>query len=820
MAKTSSSPAAPKDSGRIDDIDVSAEMETSYLEYAYSVIYARALPDARDGLKPVQRRILFQMAQMGLLPQHGYVKSARVVGEVMGKLHPHGDTAIYDALVRMAQDFSLRLPLVDGHGNFGSLDDGPAASRYTEARLAPAAVAMTNNLDEDVVDMVPNYDNKLTQPGVLPADIPSLLVNGAAGIAVGMATNMAPHNLGEVVAAADHLLHNPQADVADLIRFVPGPDLPTGGRIIGLAGAHDAYATGRGRFTTRATARIENVTARRKAIVVTELPYQVGPEKVIEKIKEGVQAKRISGVSAVTDLTDRHNGLRMVIEVKTGFDPAAVLEQLYRLTPLEQPFSINAVALVHGQPRTLSLKELLQVWLDHRLEVVRRRSAFRLDKHQKRLHLVEGLLIAILDIDEVIQVIRSSEDASEARGRLQSVFDLSELQAEYILELRLRRLTRFSRIELENEKADLLAQIAELQEILANPGKLRGVVSTEMREVARVHGTPRRTVLLESAPPVPAATTDAPAARAKSGASLEIADEPCLVVLSTTGMVARTAPDALESSETRANHDVLLSSALTTTRSEVGVITSKGRMIKLSALELVSLPASDSGLSLAGAFPLVDLVALERDESVVAVSSLAEDAPPVLLGTAQGVAKRFHPSDVPARSDEWTVINLKDGDTVVGAGPAPDDAEGVFITSGGNLLRFAATDVPVQGRASGGVRGVKVGPENYAIYLGTVAVPGTGFATTVAGDSTALVGTGAETVRSAPLQEFPVQKRGSGGVRIHRFRKGEDQVTLAGISVETPRASTANGQPVDLPEPSDQRTGTGVPVGTAVAAIG
>ena len=456
--RTARTDVPPEDfTEHIIDIDVGAEMQGSFLEYAYSVIYSRALPDARDGMKPVHRRILFQMSEMGLRPDRPYVKSARVVGDVMGKLHPHGDSAIYDAMVRLAQPFTQRLPLVDGHGNFGSLDDGPATARYTEARQSPAALAMTAGLDEDVVNFVPNYDNKLQQPEVLPAAIPNLLVNGTTGIAVGMATNMAPHNLVEVVAAARHLVAHPDADLDDLMRFIPGPDLPTGGKIVGLDGVRDAYRTGRGAFRTRATTRIENVTARRQGIVVTELPYMVGPEKVIEKIKEGVQSKKLSGISGAMDLTDRTHGLRLVIEIKTGFNPEAVLEQLYRHTPLEESFSINNVALVDGQPRTLGLRELLVVWVEHRLDVIRRRSRFRLAKRLDRLHLVEGLLIAILDIDEVIQLIRTSDDADVARARLRTVFDLSDAQAEYILELRLRRLTKFQRIELEKEQEQLRA---------------------------------------------------------------------------------------------------------------------------------------------------------------------------------------------------------------------------------------------------------------------------------------------------------------------------------------------------------------------------
>ncbi|MET0161595.1 MAG: DNA topoisomerase IV subunit A, partial [Microbacteriaceae bacterium] len=512
MNPTQKPPAEPVEE-RILDIDVSDEMQGSFLEDAYSVIYSRALPDARDGLKPVQRRILYQMAEMGLRPDRGHVKSARVVGEVMGKLHPHGDSPIYDALVRLAQGFTMRVPLVDGHGNFGSLDDGPAASRYTEARLAAAALALTEGLDEDVVDFVPNYDNQLQQPSVLPAGYPNLLVNGTTGIAVGMATNMAPHNLVEVVAAAVHLLEHPEATVEELMRFVPAPDLPSGGTIVGLEGIKDAYTTGRGSFKTRARVAIEPITPRKTGITVTELPYMVGPEKLIEKIKDGVQSKKLSGISDVTDLTDRKNGLKLVIGIKTGFSPEAVLEQLYRYTPLEDGFSINNVALVDGQPRTLGLKELLRVYLDHRLQVVTRRSEYRLARRKERLHLVEGLLVAILDIDEVIQVIRTSDDAETARTRLEDVFDLSRLQSEYILELRLRRLTKFSRIELEAERDQLLADIAQLEALLASPVLLRRLVSDELESMAERFGTPRRTLLTEARPP-PGGSRRAAAARA------------------------------------------------------------------------------------------------------------------------------------------------------------------------------------------------------------------------------------------------------------------------------------------------------------------
>src|SRR5580693_6496237 len=447
------------------------------------------------------------MNEMGLRPDRGYVKCARVVGEVMGRLHPHGDSAIYDALARMAQWWVMRLPLIDGHGNFGSLggDDAPAAMRYTEARLTAAAMEMVASIDEETVDFQPNYDGSEQQPDVLPAGIPNLLVNGTAGIAVGMATNMAPHNLTEVVAAARYLLKHPDAPLAQLMKYVPGPDLPTGGHIVGLDGIREAYETGRGIFKTRATTKIEQLNARKTGIVITELPYGVGPEKVITRIKDLVQNKKITGISDLKDLTDRNRGLNLVIEIRPGFNPEAVLAELYRLTPMEETFGINNVALVDGQPRTLGLKELLSIYIEHRVDVTRRRSEFRRKKREDRLHLVDGILIALLNIDEVIQVIRTSDDSAEAKRRLCQVFDLSEIQAQYILDTPLRRLTRFDKLELEREQETLRAEIAALTEILDNEDVLRNLVSGEMADIAKKFGTPRRTALMEAGAAVTAA---------------------------------------------------------------------------------------------------------------------------------------------------------------------------------------------------------------------------------------------------------------------------------------------------------------------------
>ena len=818
-------PAGPPDptpfEETIVDVDVAAEMQGSFLEYAYSVIYARALPDARDGLKPVQRRILFQMSEMGLRPDRAYVKSARVVGDVMGKLHPHGDTAIYDALVRMAQPFSLRLPLVDGHGNFGSLDDGPAAPRYTEARLAPAAMAMVADLDEDVVDLVPNYDNKLMQPSVLPSAIPNLLVNGASGIAVGMATNMAPHNLVEVVSAARHLVAHPDATLEDLMRFVPGPDLPGGGKIVGLEGVREAYRTGRGIFRTRATTKIENVTPRRKGIVVTELPYGVGPEKVIEKIKEGVQAKKLSGISDVIDLTDREKGLRLVVEVKSGFNPEAVLEQLYRHTPMEDSFGINNVALVDGQPRTLGLRELIEVWVGHRLTVVRRRSEYRRARRKDRLHLVEGLLVAIADIDEVIQVIRTSDTADVARDRLMQVFDLSQAQAEYILELRLRRLTKFSRIELEKEADELRREIDELEQILASDARLREVVSEEMAEVARTHGTPRRTILLESAGGVGPQSAASVAARA-SATPLEIADTPCWAMLSGTGLLARTADDAPPTREgRRAAHDVVVSSVATTARGDVGAVTSRGRLVRLPVLDLPAIPPTDGAPSLSGGVPVAEVLDLQPGERVLALASLAADAPTLALGTAGGTVKRVVSEDLP-RGDAWDVIDLAEGDEVVGARAVGDDDTLVFLTGDAQLLHFPASGVRPQRRRAGGMAGVKLAPGVQVVFFGAVSTAERDGAVvvTVSGAGDALPGTQAGSAKVTPFDVYPGKGRATGGVRAHRFLRGEDTLILGWVGPGPARASGSAGQAIDLPELDPRRDMSGRALPAPVHTIG
>lgn len=789
-------------------------MQDSFLEYAYSVIYSRALPDARDGLKPVQRRILFQMSEMGLRPDRGHVKSARVVGEVMGKLHPHGDASIYDALVRLAQDFSLRVPLIDGHGNFGSLDDGPAAARYTEARLADSALALTENLDEDVVDFEPNYDNQLTQPQVLSAAFPNLLVNGASGIAVGMATNMAPHNLVEVIAGAKLLLNKPSATLDELMSLIPGPDLPGGGVIMGLDGIRDAYESGRGAFRVRARVSVENVSARKTGIVVTELPYLVGPEKVIDKIKEGVNSKKITGVSNVVDLTDRHHGLKLVIEIKTGFNPEAVLEQLYRFTPLEDTFSINNVALVEGSPQTLGLRDLLLVYVNHRLSVVRRRSEFRLGKRQDRLHLVAGLLIAIADIDEVIHVIRTSDDAEAARIRLIEIFELSLAQSEYILELRLRRLTKFSRLELESEAENLRAEIAELEAILSDDSKLRKVVGAELDAVSKKLGTPRRTVLSTS-------TVEPVAAkRAANAAPLHVEDSVCAVVLSSDGMLARvdlsSADESMTMSAHRSLHDGVLSQVVTTRRAAVGAVTSHGRLVHFSPINLPGVPAH--AISLAGAVPARDYVELETGETVVAIINLDHDNP-IALGTALGVIKRVDKTATSVKSGAM-IIALKDGDSVVGCAPAADASELIFVTSDTQLLHFGADQVRPQGASAGGMAGIKLNEAARVIFFGAVEQVESVDVVTVSTSFATLAGTDSGRVKLSRLSDFPAKGRATGGVRSHALLKGEDALLVAWVGVGPARASGLDGTPRDLPTDYAKRDASGEKLNADISFIG
>lgn len=867
----------------IVETPLNEEMSKSFLEYAYSVIYARALPDARDGMKPVQRRIIYQMGNMNLSPDHAYMKSARVVGEVMGKLHPHGDSAIYEAMVRLAQPFSLRLPLVDGHGNFGSLDDGPAASRYTEARLAPAALGMNADINEDTVDFAPNYDNKLKEPTVLPSAIPNLLVNGASGIAVGMATNMATHNLGEVVSAAKYVMKHPAATLDDLMKLVPGPDWPGGGIIIGRSGIREAYETGRGAFTTRSTTHIENITARKKAIIVTELPFMVGPERVLERISQGVKARKLDGISGAIDLTDRHNGTRLVIEIKTGFDPNAVLAQLFKHTPLQESFTINNVALVDGRPHTMGLRELLDVWIAHRRTVVRRRSEFRRTKAQERLHLVDGLLLALLDIDEVIQVIRSSEDADSAKTKLIKVFDLDEIQAQYILDLRLRRLTKMSRIELEAERDDLLKKIDELNQILSSEAKLDRVVIADMDSAVKQWDTPRRTILLdenEDGSFVPVETSiskdsedvaikavqsankltstqadlaAAASAARKSGendaayAALQLSDEPCAVALSASGFIARTDVETFERWKSHSENvfNTPCSTMFkTTTRASYALITSAGRLVLAHVADLPQLNYEEGKTSeltkgvkaqeLLTSTQSTDPVRGERVVTAIVLEN-SESPTPLAIGTKNGVVKRWN-CEAPTTMDSWSIIDLKDDDAVIAAAPAKDNDRLVFISTDSSLLTFDAKQVRPQGRAAGGMAGIRLAEgakvASFAVVPeqdiewhyeegenGLFCATGT-VVFTVAGDSDALPGTENGAAKLTPFDMYPTKGRGTGGVRSQRFLKGQNTLIHAYVGYYPLHAVTDRGSRVELPKPDMRRDASGTELVSPIAHIG
>ena len=1234
--------------GTIIDTDVVEEIESSYLDYSYSVIYSRALPDARDGLKPVHRRILYSMADSGLRPDRPYVKSARVVGDVMGKYHPHGDSAIYDAMVRLAQPFAMRVPLIDGHGNWGSPDDSAAASRYclvgetrvrladgsthriddlvdlpddaegnadydvldaegkpvhvskafnsgthpvrhirtsrgyelagtqnhpvlclvpqdsgpprltwvllrditagtvtcvarnasttavptsreydngvllgawvsegfasegragfnttdrsffgevlpaddrvgggpryvhsrqtrrdqdpideldiqnmtafrdsplrelvgkqarekhvpgsvwrggpglkraflmalyesdggvrgaeanvtihystdserlgrevqelllefgvvasrrsyvraggsvewrlivsglpdirtfahqvgfmstkqallaevlqrsplrphrlsrdcvpyvaayvrenlpdgrgggrswlmphdfdrverweterlciidrfkdqqllrdilpimdagylydevvsvvdgeprtvyslrvdsdehaflaggfvnhnTECRLTPASLLLTDGLDEETVDLEDNYDGSLQQPSVLPAAMPNLLVNGTSGIAVGMATNMIPHNLVEVVDAARHLLAHPDADLDGLMRFVPGPDLPTGGQLLGMTEVRTAYETGRGVVRMRATAEVGPLPRGKSSITVTELPYGVGAERVIAKVKELVTGKKLQGIADVKDLTDRQLGTQLVFEVKAGFHGQAVLAELYRLTPLEESFGINNVALVDGQPRTLGLKALLEVFLAHRVDVVTRRSRFRLRKAQERAHLVEGLLIALASIDEVVRIIRASQDVAEARASLTAQIGLTDLQAGYVLDMQLRRLVALEVAKLQAEHDALLETIAHLESLLADPMLLRRLIGEELAGIATEHGTPRRTVLVGG---------DLKALVTTRAAALEVVDEPCEVILSSAGLLART-PLHADPTDTggrrrtgRSRHDVTVSIARSTTRGQVGLITSAGRVLRIGVLDLPVVPAVTTGaLSLRGGAPATEYATLDRGERILALSALPPDGPGIALATRQGVVKRVAP-DWPSKGEAVEVIALKPGDEVVDAVElTTGEEELVLFASTGDLLRFPASAVRPQGRSAGGMVGLKLSAGAVLVGFSAVDLSAPPDVLDVVDEPVVVTagglpgegrGRGAlptvSSVKVTPLSDYPRKGRATGGVRCHRLLSGEALMVLGWAGRGPAWAAAASGDAVDLPTAYGRRDGSGTPV--------
>ena len=633
----------------IVDVPVDDEMRDSFMPYALSVTTSRAIPDVRDGLKPVQRRILYVMADLGLRPGTPFRKSAGVVGEVMGKYHPHGDSAIYEAMVRMGQPFSMAVPFVDPKGNFGSLDDPPAAYRYTEARLTPAAMTMVQDLDEETVDFVANFDGERDEPICLPGALPNLLVNGASGIAVGMATNMPPHNLAEVAAAIEHVLtkRRPKPTVDELMKHVEGPDFPTGGVIVDDDSLRDAYESGRGTIRIRARAEIENITARRQGIIVTELPYAVGPERVQAKIRELIGAGKLEGIAAVVDLSDRHHGLRLVIECKSGVGPHSLLEKLYRLTPLEESFGINNVALVDGVPTTLGLRDLCQHYIDHRLDVIVRRATYRLTRAEEREHILLGLLLALDNIEKVIAIIRNSKDAAKAKSQLIKELKLTDVQATHILDMQLRRLTALEVDRLREELADVQADIAQLKKLLSSETKQRNTVRDELRELVRDFSVARRSKVTKA---VDLVVIDDEAEEHPEESIEEMGDQPTLVTLSTSGLLGRRSLDE-EFNVKPGRHDVVAKRLETSIFAGVSAVTDQGRVLTVRAREVPEMVRGSRGAS------VTEMFSLGRGEKVVGL--FGEAADPVMLVTRKGVAKRID-SDVlkRLRSVSYTHLTL------------------------------------------------------------------------------------------------------------------------------------------------------------------
>ncbi len=742
------------------DVPVSEELSESFLAYSLSVITSRAIPDVRDGLKPVQRRILFAMREMRLFPDRPHRKCAGVVGEVMGKYHPHGDSAIYDTLVRLGQDFARSITLIHPQGNFGSLDDPPAAMRYTEARLSNAALHLLAEIDEETVEFRPTYDGENEEPLYLPALLPNLLVNGTTGIAVGMATNMAPHNLGEIYEAIKLVMsqRRPKPTVDQLRALVPGPDFPSGGVMID-DGIQDAYETGRGSVRLRASAEIVDITRARKGIVVTELPYMIGVERIVAKIKELVNNGKVTGISDVKNLSDHTSGMRLVIECKTGIDPNVLLQKLYRLTPLEETFAINNVVLVDGVPTTLGLYDLCQHYIEHRLDMVVKRSEFRLRQRRERLHKVEGYLIAIDNIDLVVSIIRNAADSATAREGLMEQLELSHDQAEAILELRLRRLTALAYTDLVEERVRLESEIDDLEKILGSEQRRRTIVIRELGELVNEYATPRRTRIIspdeietysESAPEI----------------DLTVADEPCLISLAASGVVGRE-PLGTSRTYTPSRHDVIDSVAVGSLASDVLAITDRGRLLRCRAADLAEVGGRSRGKEANETFNA------ERGEQILTILSSTDPEPDagdqLLVVTASGAAKRIERSALADVSHGRPVMKLADRDLVVAARVIDPAVDIVFVTSDAQSLRTPAENISVQGAGAKGVAGIAVKGNAKVIAAGP-AIDGAVIITV----------SDLGTVKSTDAAEVPTKGRGTSGVRLTKF-KDEHRLDFAWI---------------------------------------
>ena len=753
--------------GYIKTAPIVDEMRSSYLDYAMSVIVSRALPDIRDGLKPVQRRILYAMHDLSMRPNSPHKKSARLVGEVLGKWHPHGEGAVYDALVRMAQPFTLRAPLVDGQGNFGSVDnDPPAAMRYTEARLAPIADEMLANIDQDTVDFVPNFDDSLQEPSALPARLPNLLVNGASGIAVGMATNIPPHNPNEVCDALIHLIDRPAAGVEDLMKFVRAPDFPTGGIIMGTKGVREAYETGRGQIIVRAKAAIEPMKrAGRMRIVVSELPYQVNKAALVGKVASLVKERKIEGISDMRDESDRQ-GMRVVFELRANVQPQVVLNNLYKLTAMQSSFSANMLALVDGMPRVITLRQALQEFIQFRREVIRRRTEFELARARQRARILAGLRIAIANLDEVIRLIRASESAQAARKELMARFGLEEDQSQAILDMQLRRLAALEREQIEKEYNEVRAAIAKMEDLLASESKMLGEVKKELRALKKKHGDERRTEITDEAFDL-------------TRAQLE-PHERIVVTVSQAGYVKRMPANTYRSQHrggkgvggmTTRDDDAVKHLLVVDTHDKLLFFTNKGRVYSLTAYEL----RPDASRSSRGV-PLVNVIAMSDTESVSAVIGMPPDALKaddryLMLATARGRIKRAALSSVSSiRPAGLIIVGLESDDELVSVRPADADEDAIMTSRDGMSIRFSTDEVRPQQRAARGVKGMTLADGDRVVSM-DVGTP----------DARLLVISKLGYGKITPLKSYRVTNRGGKGVKTFKITRKTGPVADAQV---------------------------------------
>ena len=739
--------------GRIEPVEIEEEIQRSYLDYAMSVIVGRALPDVRDGLKPVHRRILWSMLESGLRPDRPHRKAAWAVGEVVKKYHPHGLDAVYEALVRMAQDFSLRYPLVDPHGNFGSVDgDPPAAMRYTEARLAPIALEVLRDIEAETVDFVPNYDGHEQEPTVLPSRFPNLLVNGAGGIAVGMATNIPPHNLGEVIDAVVHYLDHPESKPKDLMKFIKGPDFPTGAAILGKQGITDAYTTGRGSIKVRAATTIEETAQGRQRIVVTELPYQVNKARLAEKIAELVRAGKLKDIADLRDESNRQ-GMRLVIELKRNANPHVVLNQLFKHTQLQESFGAIMLSLVDGVPRILNLAEMVGYYADHQVDVVTRRTQYELKKAEERDHIVQGLLIALQHLDAVIKIIRGSRDADEARTKLMKQFKLSEIQANHILDMPLRRLTRLAREELEQEHKDLLATIRRLKALLKDPKKIRGVIKDELAEIRKKHADHRRTQLRPDAGELDVEDL--------------IAEEDVVITVTRAGYVKRQPIDAFRRQgrggrgvrgANLKEEDVVSHVFTTTTHHWLLFFTTKGKVYRVKVHEVPEAGRTARGLYAAN-LPGVSITGDEKVSTVIDLKDYDEGAY-LFFATKRGMVKKTPLPEYDSPRTGLTAVNLKPGDELMDVLLTNGKDEMILVSRRGQAIRFKEALVRPMGRATAGVIGMRLGEGDEVIAVGAASAGEELISVTQQGYG-----------KRTPLKEYPTKGRGGKGVIGHSLTK-------------------------------------------------